>query len=52
MVSMTFLDGELLTTLSATTRENGTTALGCHAGSETVGLSALPLIGLVCTLHV
>lgn len=45
------LDSELLATLGATTCENGAAALGCHAGAEAMGLCALPLVGLIRTLH-
>ncbi len=45
------LDSETLATLGATTREHGTTTLGGHAGTETMGLGTLTLIRLVRTLH-
>jgi hypothetical protein len=45
------LDGEALATLGATTGENETATLGSHAGTEAVALGALPLVGLVGTLH-
>ena len=46
------LDGEALATLGATAGENGTTALGCHTGTETMGLGALTLVRLIRTLHI
>ena len=52
MVPVMRLDGQLLAALGATTREDGAAGLGCHAGTEAVGLGALPLVGLIGTLHV
>ena len=45
------LDGETLAPLSTTGSEDSATTLGGHAGTEAVALGALPLIGLVRTLH-
>ena len=45
------LDGQPLAALGATTCEDGAAALGGHTGTETMGLSALALVGLVRTLH-
>ena len=44
-------DGELLAALGTTTCENLTAALCRHPGTEAVALSALPLVGLIRTLH-
>ena len=52
MVSMAFLDSEPLAALGAATGEDGTATLGCHASAEAVGLGTLPLVRLICTLHV
>ena len=52
MVLSMGLDGQLLTALGAAAREDGTAALGCHASAEAMGLGALPLVGLIRTLHV
>ena len=46
------LDSEPLATLGTTTGENGAAPLGSHAGTEAVGGSTLPLVGLIRTLHV
>jgi hypothetical protein len=51
MVSMRVLDGKLLATLGATTRENGAAALGGHTSAEAVGLGTLKLVRLIGTLH-
>ena len=45
------LDGQALAPLGTTTRENGTAALGRHAGTETVALCALASVRLICALH-
>ena len=47
----TSLDSETLAALCTTTGENGTAALGGHAGTEAVGGGALALVGLIRTLH-
>ena len=47
----TNLDSQPLAALGTTTREHGTPSLSGHTGAETVGLGALALVGLVCTLH-
>ncbi len=52
---MTFKSSELhaetLASLCTPTSKNCTTTLSGHASSETVALSALALIWLICTLH-
>ena len=48
---LSYLDGELVTALGATTSENGTAALGGHTGTETVSGGTLALVGLISTLH-
>lgn len=45
------LDGEALATLGTTTGQDGTAALGGHAGAEPVSGGALALVRLVRTLH-
>ena len=45
------LHGEALAALGATTCEYVTSALGCHASTETVGLGALPLVWLIRAFH-
>ena len=51
MVFTGCLDSEPLATLGTTAGENVTAALGGHAGTEAVALGALPLVGLIRTLH-
>ena len=51
MVSIRSLDGQPLAALGTTTGQNGTAALGSHAGTEAMGLGALALVGLIRTLH-
>ncbi len=46
-----WLDGELLAALGTTTGENLASSLGGHTSTETVGLCALALVGLIRTLH-
>lgn len=45
------LDGEALAALGAASLQNGATALGCHTGTEAMGLCATTLIRLVSTFH-
>ena len=44
-------DGQTLAALGATTRQNLTTVLGCHASAEAVNASALEGAGLESTFH-
>ena len=46
------LDGELLAPLGTTTRQDVTAALGGHASTKAMALGPLPLVGLICTLHI
>lgn len=42
---------EPLATLCTTRRQHSPSAFCCHTSTEAVALSALPLVGLICTLH-
>lgn len=51
MVLISRLDGQALAALCTTTGQDGATILGGHTSTEAVGLCALPLVGLIRTLH-
>lgn len=46
------LHAKTLAALGAATSQDGTTALGSHASTETVALGALALIRLISALHI
>ncbi len=46
------LHAQTLASLCPTGRQNSTTALGCHAGTETVAFSALAGIRLISAFHI
>jgi hypothetical protein len=44
-------DGDLMAALGTATIENGSAALGLHAGAEAMGLGAVTAVGLKCTFR-